>query len=37
MERILQTNPRLNYLAHRTEIDAAVSRVMEHGWYILGE
>jgi dTDP-4-amino-4,6-dideoxygalactose transaminase len=37
MERILQTNPRLNYLAHRAEIDAAVSRVMERGWYILGE
>lgn len=37
MERILQTNPRLNYLAHRTEIDAAVAHVLEHGWYILGE
>jgi dTDP-4-amino-4,6-dideoxygalactose transaminase len=37
MERILQTNPRLNYLAHREEIDAAVARVMDKGWYILGE
>src|SRR5439155_8938368 len=25
-----------NYLAHRSEIDAAVQRVLESGWYILG-
>jgi len=37
MDRILQTNPGLNYHAHKAEIDAAVVRVMEKGWYILGE
>lgn len=34
---ILQSNPKANYLAHRTEIDAAVARVLESGWYILGQ
>ena len=34
---IPQTDPKANYLAHRTEIDAAIGRVLESGWYILGE
>jgi dTDP-4-amino-4,6-dideoxygalactose transaminase len=39
MERritIPQTDPKANYLAHKAEIDAAISRVLESGWYILG-
>lgn len=31
-----QTDPKAGYLAHQIEIDAAVHRVMESGWYILG-
>lgn len=31
-----QTDPKAGYLAHQTEIDAAVHRVLESGWYILG-
>ena len=34
---ILQTNPRASYLALKTEIDAAVKKVLEGGWYILGD
>src|SRR5438128_1853139 len=34
---ILCANPRAQYQAHKAEIDAAVSRVLESGWYILGE
>jgi dTDP-4-amino-4,6-dideoxygalactose transaminase len=34
---ILCANPRLQYLAHRREIDRAITRVLEQGWYILGE
>src|SRR5205823_13941254 len=33
---IPQTNPKANYLSHQDEIDAAVSRVLQSGWYILG-
>jgi dTDP-4-amino-4,6-dideoxygalactose transaminase len=33
---IPQANPRANYLAHKQEIDAAITRVMENGQYILG-
>lgn len=29
--------PRAQYLAHQTEIDAAIQRVLDRGWYILGE
>jgi dTDP-4-amino-4,6-dideoxygalactose transaminase len=29
-------DPKANYLAHKDEIDAAVRRVLEGGWYILG-
>ena len=32
-----QTDPRASYLEHRKEIDEAIRRVMEGGWYILGE
>jgi len=34
---IPQTDPKANYLAHKEEIDAAIARVLEGGWYILGE
>jgi dTDP-4-amino-4,6-dideoxygalactose transaminase len=34
--RILQTDPRAAYLAHRAEIDDAWRRVMESGRYVLG-
>ena len=34
---ILCANPRLQYLARKGEIDRAISRVLERGWYILGE
>lgn len=30
-------NPRQHYLAHKDEIDAAIMRVLDRGWYILGE
>jgi dTDP-4-amino-4,6-dideoxygalactose transaminase len=33
---ILPADPRAGYLAHRDAIDAAVRRVFERGWYILG-
>jgi dTDP-4-amino-4,6-dideoxygalactose transaminase len=33
---ILTANPKANYLAHKEEIDQAVLRVLESGWYILG-
>src|SRR5438067_6106881 len=33
---IPQTNPKSNFLSHKDEIDAAVSRVLQSGWYILG-
>jgi len=31
-----QTDPRADYLAHRTEIDGAIQHVLESGWYVLG-
>ena len=34
---ILCGNPREQYLAHQTEIDAAIARVLDRGWYILGD
>ncbi len=34
---ILQTNPKADYQAYKPEIDAAIERVLEKGWYILGE
>ncbi len=34
---ILCSNPQAQYVAHKEKIDAAVSRVLAKGWYILGE
>jgi dTDP-4-amino-4,6-dideoxygalactose transaminase len=34
---ILCANPKAQYLAHQTEIDEAIRRVLEQGHYILGE
>lgn len=34
--RILPAFPRANYLAHKDEIDQAIHRVLEGGWYVLG-
>lgn len=34
---ILSANPRLQYLAHKSEIDSAVRRVLDRGQYVLGE
>ncbi|MBA4384894.1 MAG: erythromycin biosynthesis sensory transduction protein eryC1 [Anaerolinea sp.] len=34
---ILCASPLAQYLAHKTEIDAAIARVLDGGWYILGE
>ncbi len=33
---ILQSNPKAGYLARKAEIDRAIARVMDSGWYILG-
>src|SRR5262245_35692390 len=33
---ILQANPHASYLAHQQEIDEAIHRVLNSGWYILG-
>lgn len=33
---ILQCSPKASYLAHKKEIDEAVSRVLDSGWYVLG-
>jgi len=34
---ILQCNPKASYLTRKNEIDGAVKRVLESGWYILGD
>jgi len=34
---LVPANPHANYLAHKEEIDSAVRRVLEGGWYILGK
>ena len=34
---IPQTDPKASYIAHKTEIDAAIARVLNSGRYILGE
>jgi dTDP-4-amino-4,6-dideoxygalactose transaminase len=34
---ILCGNPLAQYQAHKAEIDAAVAKVMEKGWYVIGE
>ena len=33
---ILCSNPKAQYLSYKSEIDAAISRVLDSGWYILG-
>jgi dTDP-4-amino-4,6-dideoxygalactose transaminase len=30
-------DPKANYLAHKEEIDQAIGRVLDSGWYILGQ
>lgn len=35
-QAIPQTDPKAGYLAHQGEIDEAIQRVLESGWYILG-
>jgi len=34
---ILGSNPKAQYLAHKIEIDQAVKKVLDSGWYILGD
>lgn len=34
---ILCSNPKAQYFSYKEEIDAAISRVLDGGWYILGE
>lgn len=36
-EPILQSDPKAGYLAHREEIDRAITETLESGWYILGK
>ncbi len=36
VESVAQTNPRSNYLSHKTEIDTAIERVLDSGRFILG-
>ncbi|MBI1774571.1 MAG: DegT/DnrJ/EryC1/StrS family aminotransferase [Proteobacteria bacterium] len=31
-----QSDPKAGYLAHKAEIDAAIARTLDSGWYILG-
>lgn len=34
--RIMPANPAASYQAHKAAIDAAIHRVLDSGWYILG-
>ena len=34
---ILCSNPKAQYLSYKDDIDAAISRVLDSGWYILGD
>ena len=34
---IIPANPHAGYIAHKKEIDEAVQRVLDSGWYILGQ
>jgi len=34
---ILCSNPKAQYLSYKNDIDAAISRVLDSGWYILGD
>jgi len=36
-EMILGANPLAQYLSQKAEIDEAIARVLNKGWYILGE
>lgn len=36
MHELIPMNPKAGYLAHQAGIDAAVRRVLDSGWYILG-
>jgi dTDP-4-amino-4,6-dideoxygalactose transaminase len=36
MTPIPQTDPHASYIEHKTAIDAAITRVLDSGWYILG-
>lgn len=35
--KIVPANPHASYVAHKDEIDTAVARVLDSGWYILGQ
>lgn len=35
--QLLPINPKANYLAHKDEINPAIARVLDSGWYILGQ
>lgn len=35
--QIPPSNPKANYLAYKEEIDEAIARVLDSGWYILGQ
>ena len=37
MVKIPQTDPYANYCAHKSEIDVAITRVLDSGRYIMGE
>src|ERR1043166_7432829 len=34
---VAQTDPKASYVAHKNEIDGAIQRVLESGWFILGQ
>jgi len=34
---ILCSNPKVQYLSYKNDIDTAISRVLDSGWYILGD
>ncbi|MBM3571112.1 MAG: DegT/DnrJ/EryC1/StrS family aminotransferase [Alphaproteobacteria bacterium] len=36
-QNIPQTDPKAGYLAHKGEIDRAIQRCLDSGWYILGQ
>ena len=31
------SNPSASYLSHKSEIDSAIARVLDSGWYVLGK
>ena len=35
--QLFTSNPKANYVAHREEIDAAITSVLQSGWYVLGQ